>query len=627
MILLWLLTLVLGICQPILGNETTNYPTILPLANPYGVVPMEEGKITFSSSEWWVLFELNITHIPQRLDQLREILEGQPKISKAEATAINRIHQMLGKVEEEFNTLREAMSQPNQMRTKPTKRDISDTFLQKANLPAVGNGLFLHSVLGIATESEIQQTDAYLNTLFRRQEKLVTVQKLQLTALNMATDSVDRQRHQIDLLVNVTQTLYKLLKGRESNPMDTSALHMLRHSQCMATANALLTAVMDLKNIVHTLQAGQLTPDVLPRTQLLTVLQHLITELPADLHLIYPPEVTHLYPYYTLPLAFHIPSPHSIQGALRIPLTQSLFTLKLIALIPFPSHHPKPLSIQSTNRIILAAETTYVAYSEKSQEIHELGTRFSLDQCLGRDPAICPLLSTNPFSQGTTCHTHVLKNDVERVLSECTIRQFQSDAILALHLGGDDWAISTGSRVQGRVRCMDDSHRLQVQPDLTIEGTHRLQVPRNCTIQVRDITIPLRLREQIGLRQQQMFPIPTLVDEKLFEVHQQVWNKSKEAKEVEAVLHLLESLKKENYRNISDQLKPILQTTLREMDKIGKMHPVVYWNYANWALWSIMVVFVIGCSGSIYCHLKRKLRDTTQYQVSYCRNITLPPEA
>jgi hypothetical protein len=113
-----------------------------------------------------------------------------------------------------------------------------------------------------ATESEIQQTDTYLSTLFQRQQKMVTVQQLKITALKLTLDKVDKQQHQLELLLNVTATIYKLIKTT-SAPGETNFLRMLRHSEYMATANALYTAVTELRGMVRGLQEGYLSPEIM----------------------------------------------------------------------------------------------------------------------------------------------------------------------------------------------------------------------------------------------------------------------------------------------------------------------------------------------------------------------------
>jgi hypothetical protein len=612
--IVWTIGVALTVTTPG-GKAQEAYPKILPFTNPYGALPIQHGSIVFTSSNWWIVYEFNITHIPKTVSALREILDAQPKTSRTETATMNMVLEMVNKVEHEYENLLDMVGRGIVRHNTRLKRGTN------LNLPAAGNGIFLHSILGVATEDEIEQTDAYLSTLFQRQQKIVTVQQLQITALKLTSDKVDKQQHQLELLLNVTATLYKLIKTT-SKPGETNSLQLIRHGQCMATANALYIAVTELKGMVRGLQEGYLSSEILPPGQLYTVLQQLTLDIPTDLHLIYSADPKRLDPYYSLPLTRHIPSKDIIRGALRIPLKQSILPTLLISIIPFPT-----TTLNGKERIILASENTYLAYTERDNSVKELGECFDMENCLKGEPIVCPLQAYNPSLRQTTCHQEIMRGDIIGIKRECKIRKVQSQSTIATHTGKETWAVSTPKAVEAKVRCLDSAHRLQEKPDMRLDGTYLIQIPRNCTMRVDDVLIPFQLSEQLHLTTKEMFPLPNPPAEELFHLHNGFQEQTNDEREVEKLLQVLQDLQRDHNGTLGGKLKPLFRAALDNIDAIQHLQPVITMNYASMALWVAGIVGFICTTGWIYHCLKRKITvPVPQYHAVYHQAHVPPPE-
>jgi hypothetical protein len=348
----------------------------------------------------------------------------------------------------------------------------------------------------------------------------------------------------------------------------------------MATANALYTAVTELKGMVRALQEGYLSPEIMSPEQLYTVLQQLTLDIPTDLHLIYPADPKGLDPYYSLPLTRHIPSRDIIRGALRVPLKQSLAPTLLISIVPFPT-----TTINGKERIILSAENTYLAYMERDNGVKELGECFDMENCLRGDPIVCPLQAYNPSLRQTTCHQDIMKGDMDGIKKNCKIRKVLSQSTIATHTGKETWAVSTPRAVEAKVRCLDSAHRLQEKPDMKLDGTYLIQIPRNCTMRVDDVMIPFQLSEQLHLTTKEMFPLPSPPVEELFHLHSSFQEQTDDDREVEKILQILQDLQKDHNGTLGGKLKPLFRAALDNIDQIQNLQPVIALNYTSWALW------------------------------------------
>ena len=419
--------------------------------------------------QWYVTMCLNRQHYDHMLEEVKYVYQVFKQVRDTFLSAINHVRN--NSTNEQDPTL----NQPRQI----DKRDImqieegmsemlgksrTKRFLEWGAIAGLSYGVYSNAedIKVIkknikVLQDENKRQDRNINTLAKYLGLTITRVKLHDAMLEKLGTRLIRLKYslmghlQIDhyksftdmILRDATFTLSRLLSGLTA-----------------ATQN--VEAVYDYLRVMAT---HKLNPTVLPLPQLKQMLlevQESIRESPR-LTLPIDPDSDKIESYYDIiRITAHIT--HDLLVVLvNIPLTDTSLQMNVFRAHNLPSIHPE-LNISVTYEL----EGKYLAVGQDGHYL-ALPEDADISLCLLTGGGLCKMSQAlYPSDKVTWCIYALFKQDQEAVNKLCTYNFQRRTGNLAHSLGGYLWAISSIATEKLQVRCLKETHILQIKPPLQI---------------------------------------------------------------------------------------------------------------------------------------------------------------
>ena len=199
-----------------------------------------------------------------------------------------------------------------------------------------------------------------------------------------------------------------------------------------------------------------------------------------------------IWNYYTIMKITPIVMDDFLLILLTIPLTDQSLEMDLYKIYNLPTLHPK-LKIEFTYQI----EGEYLAIS-KSRLYAAIPTARQIRICKATEGYLCLMnQALYPIGKLEWCSYALFAQDQNKVWQYCAINTQKRDANRAQNLDGYLWAVSSLKKEKMQVRCLLDTHVVDIRPPLTIiyEGNGReaysnnLYIPAKSELTSRDDTV------------------------------------------------------------------------------------------------------------------------------------------
>ena len=603
---------------------------VKPLTDHVGTLLIAQEPVAFSSLTWRIIFEWNLDNLGILLQNLQEIgtnLTSYP--SKSENRALLQITDSLNSAQQDYTNFRSLVlgnntDSPPMMESLKTS-NVSSTFKRKRRnlVDQAGSevktawtgaaGYSLSNWFGLVSTEQLDNMHSLVDTLFRREAKMVTIQKFQITAVKDLQSELDKQQLQIQKIVNTTATLYNLSVSLRHN--NTNIATMLLHSDLLAAIGMYKGTVISYREIYRSLDRGFIDPDLIPITVLQSTLEQIKSKIPSGFRLIFDPDATSLFPYYNLKLASRLPNSRQLRGVLQVPLTGLNDDYFLYQSTPFPSrfgpNNPRRFILQDSNR--------FIALSNDRRKFMDLGTSFNPSTCVPGRPLVCPStvpISTNPTSN---CVFHLIADPSSPLpsSSRCKVTEVYDSETYLQSLDAENWVISTAKSLMAYPTCLDLTHDRTPSvkfPGIKIEGDQTIYIPRQCSLSLGHQSIPTRLIITTDLGSQSgRLMVPRLTSSSLLDLHGAQMLDEKLTKELNSALkdllslHLNASL---SNNSTSSDVRKLLIQMLRESKELAQIQPTVEYHYFSWTLVFICLV----CVAVIAIWIKRRPKERVVYR-------------
>ena len=177
---------------------------------------------------------------------------------------------------------------------------------------------------------------------------------------------------------------------------------------------------------------------------------------------------------------------------LTIPLTDQSLEMDLYKIYNLPTLHPK-LKIEFTCQI----EDEYLAIS-KSSLYAAIPTAREIRICKTTEGYLCLMnQALYPIEKIKWCSYALFAQDQNKTREYCAINTQKRDANKAQSLDGYLWAVSSLKKEKMQVRCLLDTHVVDIRPPLTIiyvgngceAYSNNLYIPTKSELTSRDDTV------------------------------------------------------------------------------------------------------------------------------------------
>lgn len=559
-----------------------------PIDDRIGTLLITESPIAFTSLTWRLIFEWNLEPLTDTLKTLQYINKNLTrfKVASMEKQAILHGTEALQTAEDEFENFLSLV--------KGTKHWYNGTRHEhsqgKRQVPSPdkiawdawkgSSGSLLGSVFGMASEEEMSNVHSLLDTLFRREAKMVTVQRLHLTAVSKLQSQIDGQQQQLDRVVNVTLGLYKSMGNTWANKTEATMASMLLHNDFINVVTMFRAAINGHRQILAALDRGYLDSGLISAKVLQDSLIQVRDQIPAGFKLIFDPIQTGLTPYYNLKLASRIVGSGHIRGILQVPLTGMADDFTLYKSVPFPSS----FSSDSERRFILKDSTRYVAITRDKRRLVDLDTVFNIGDCLQGPTLVCPATSPELTDPTSNCIFHLISGNMRlgATATKCTMAEVTNEDVYLQGIDSEEWAMSSVKEVLVQASCINlnsSTTAVTNYPGTSMKGDLVLQIPRYCTAEIDHHVVPMRLLMTTKLgRLPSRLNLPTLHTHQLLELHgTQILDDKFDQELNRAVKEMLESRHDMTFsiNSSSKEVKKIVFEMQREINKISQIQPVI----------------------------------------------------
>ena len=218
-------------------------------------------------------------------------------------------------------------------------------------------------------------------------------------------------------------------------------------------------------NYLRVMASHKLDPTVVPVPQLIKILEEVEKDKKGSPRLTLPidPKSGKVEEYYNIIKV----TPHIIQDLLAvlvtIPLTDVSLQMNMYQVHNLPTVHPK-LNISATYEL----EGKYLAVGQDGHYL-ALPSETDLGMCLIMGGGLCKMSQAFYLSDRVTwCIYALFKEDQAAIDKQCTYSFKKRTGNLAHSLGGYLWAISSLATEKLQVRCLKETHILEIKPPLQI---------------------------------------------------------------------------------------------------------------------------------------------------------------
>ena len=226
---------------------------------------------------------------------------------------------------------------------------------------------------------------------------------------------------------------------------------------------------------LRVLSSKQVNPLLIPPDALRGVLAHIKDQLPED------PNVN-IWNYYPIMKITPIVMDDFLLIILTIPLTDQSLEMNLYKVYNLPALHPE-LKVQFTYEL----EGEYLAIT-KNKLYAALPTAREIRICKGTGGYLCLMnQALYPIDKLEWCIYALFTDDKEKKREYCSINTHKRDANKARSLEGYLWAITAFNPKKMQIRCLTDTHVIDIKPPLTI-----IYVGNGCEAYSNNLFIPAK---------------------------------------------------------------------------------------------------------------------------------------
>ena len=234
---------------------------------------------------------------------------------------------------------------------------------------------------------------------------------------------------------------------------------------------------------LRVLSTRQVNPLIIPPDTLRKVLAKVKEDMNRNPRLKLPEDPNlNIWNYYTVMKITPIVMDDFLLILSTIPLTDQSLEMDLYKIYNLPTLHPK-LKIEFTYQI----ESEYLAIS-KSRLYAAIPTAREIRICETTEGYLCLMnQALYPIGKLEWCSYALFAQDQNKVRQYCAINTQKRDANRAQSLDGYLWAVSSLKKEKMQVRCLLDTHVVDIKPPLTI-----IYVGNGCEAYSNDLYIPAK---------------------------------------------------------------------------------------------------------------------------------------
>ena len=307
---------------------------------------------------------------------------------------------------------------------------------------------------------------------------------LNITYAHVSTNRYAMKNLQVQL-AQVNQTLMNTMK----------AIQFLRYTVVVITdiriiLSKLTLGVMGLQQNVkaiyeylRVLSSKQVNPLLIPPDALREVLAHIKDDMKRNprLQLLEDPNVN-IWNYYPIMKIMPVVMDDLLLIILTIPLTDQSLEMNLYKVYNLPALHPE-LKVEFTYEL----EGEYLAIT-KNKLYAALPTAREIRICKGTGGYLCLMnQALYPIDRLEWCVYALFTDDKEKKREYCSINTQKRDANKAQSLEGYLWAITAFKPEKMQIRCLTNTHIIDIKPPLTI-----IYVGNGCEAYSNNLFIPAK---------------------------------------------------------------------------------------------------------------------------------------
>ena len=583
-------------------NQSQNTIQVRPLQDIPGVIFIEQENVTFTSTAWHLAFSVNLSSIGMDLKRVKEIFRAaRSNVSHPiDFQMMKRLEQSISMVENEYQNLIHETQQTMQVE-EPRKRSLNPIDWIGGSLGSIARELF-----GIASAEDVSRINSYVDVLLQKDNKISSLQSLHITAVRDLEGQIQGQKDQLAALVNLTGTLFETLMPEVEDRQILSSTVLFLHGELASTLTTFRDTVQNLLRMMELLNRGYVSPDILPIKDLHQTLEHIKSQIPKDMEIVYDNEGSQkqeLYPYYHNRLASLLPGKQDIRGVLQIPIANKRNKFKVYKVFTFPSRQEND---RTGHRFRWSGTETFVALTPEQDKYAELGPWFDDKRCLPGPPMICPAhmgFSTDPNSQ---CLYQLITGKMDPSKSQCKFESVNKDIIVVRAINEVEWVISTNQELVVKPSCVDTENPnwpIQRMDGSTILGEVIVTVPRHCMAMIGRYIIPLRLRITNGIPEvKNRIKTVEFSMKDLATVHEKTSQENRLRNTFfEAYQQVMEMKKKANDTNKdTNEVYEIISKMTNIKEEMDKLKPVWVTHYMSFGGWVIFTVLIIVTIALVY---------------------------
>lgn len=583
-----------------------------PLTGTPGVLFIPQGDVMFTSTAWHLAFSLNISSIERDLSNIKKIfrLSRSNHSHPIDFRMMKRLEKTITAVEKEYEHLLQETQQAMVVKTRET-RSLNPIDWISGSMGSIARELF-----GVASAEDVNRLNAYVDVLYQKDKKIVSLQTLHITALREVEGQIQRQKDQLTSLVNLTTTLFGTLMPEITDRRTLSPTVLFLHGDMATTLTTFRNTIQQLLRIVDMLHKGYMSPELVPLKELSRALEHIQTQIPGGMHLVYGgvgKERNDLYPYYHNQLASMLPGNQDIRGVLQIPIAEPKNQFRIFQVVPFPSRVKGP---DAKQRFRWMGAETYVAMTRDQDKYTELGPWFSSSSCLPGPPMVCPAHMAFTTDPRNTCLFQLLTAEIHAQDGKCPFENVDEQFTMVRAVSEIEWVVTTNEVLTIRPSCLDpENPSLPITKlhGFTVTGEAIVVIPRHCTATVGNYLVPLRLRVTTGDRglQSNMQPFDFPVNDLLQlqgDLLEEDHVRDQFMKTYKDLTALNENLTE--YDHTSEDVYNVIAKMSNVNEEIKKLEPVWVTHYMSFGGWIIFII-VIAITTMIIIKFRRQILTWT----------------
>ena len=317
-------------------------------------------------------------------------------------------------------------------------------------------------------EDQILQLSHYLNITYAHvstNRYAITNLQVQLAQLNktlIATlEDAKFIRYTIAVITDVRIILAKLTLGVIGLQQNVNAIY----------------------EYLRVLSSKQVNPLIIPPDALRAVLAHIKDDMKRNPRLQLPEDPNvNIWNYYPIMKITPVVMDDFLLITLTIPLTNQSLEMNLYKVYNLPALHPD-LKVEFTYEL----EGEYLAIT-KNKLYAALPTAREIRICKGTGGYLCLMnQALYPIERIEWCIYALLTHNEEKKKEYCSINTHRRDANKAQSLEGYLWAITAFKKGKMQIRCLTDTHVIDIKPPLTI-----IYVGDGCEAYSNNLFIPAK---------------------------------------------------------------------------------------------------------------------------------------